>query len=94
MKLKKLGKSSSKVLINISTHGLWLIANQKEYFVPHDRYPDFKNAKLSDIYNVQLLNEFHLYWPNLDMDIDIKALEEPEKYPLIYRKAKQIKNAS
>jgi len=29
-----------------------------------------------------LLHGFHLYWPDLDVDLEIDNLENPEKYPL------------
>jgi len=41
-------------------------------------------AKISDIYNVELLHGIHLRWPALDVDLNLGALENPEKYPLIY----------
>jgi len=43
---------------------------------------------LNSIQNVQLLHGFHLYWPELDVDLEIDNLENPEKYPL---KSKIIK---
>jgi len=35
-----------------------------------------------------LLHGYHLYWPELDVDLEIDNLENPEKYPL---KSKIIK---
>jgi hypothetical protein len=29
-----------------------------------------------------MLHGFHLYWPELDIDLEIDNLENPEKYPL------------
>jgi hypothetical protein len=34
---------------------------------------------------VQLLHKNHLYWPDLDVDLDIDSLEHPEDYPLVFR---------
>jgi len=31
---------------------------------------------------VQLLHGYHLYWPELDVDLEIDNLENPEKYSL------------
>jgi len=36
----------------------------------------------ASIQNVKLLHGFHLYWPKLDVDLEIDNLENPEKYPL------------
>ena len=85
MKLKKRGKSTSEIEINISSFGLWLLVDGQEYYAPYKNYPWFYNAKVSDIYNVELTNKEHLYWPNLDVDINVDCLKHPEKYPLRYK---------
>jgi len=40
---------------------------------------------LSSIQNVQLLHGYHLYWPDLDVDLELDNLEYPEKYPLQFK---------
>ncbi len=86
MTLKTPGQNISEVEIShIDIHGLWLCIGDKEYFLPYDEYPWFKEAKVKDILNVQLLHEHHLYWPNLDVDLEIESLDEPQNYPLIYK---------
>ena len=47
-----------------------------------------KEQTLNSIQNVQLLHGYHLYWPDLDVDLEIDNLENPEKHPL---KSKIIK---
>lgn len=87
MKLLKNGKSTSKVEItNISEHGFWVLIRGKEYFLSFTDYPWFKNAKISAICHVKLLHKHHLYWPDLDVDLTIEILSQPEKYPLTYKK--------
>jgi hypothetical protein len=27
----------------------------------------------------------HLYWPDLDVDLDLERIEHPEKFPLVAR---------
>ena len=70
---------------NISQHGIWLFIRDTEYFLPFDEYPWFKDARVGDIMEVELLNDHHIRWENLDVDLDIESLVDPEKYPLIYR---------
>ncbi len=65
--------------------GIWLLANDREYFLSHDRYPWFKDATVKEIHNVQLLHGMHLHWPDLDVDLEMAALDQPEKYPLTYK---------
>ncbi|MBL7074960.1 DUF2442 domain-containing protein [candidate division KSB1 bacterium] len=85
MKLQKLGKNISDVEIqNISIYGIWLYVNGKEYFLSYKEYPWFKDAKVTEIYNLELLHDVHLYWPDLDVDLELESLENPEKYPLVY----------
>ena len=88
MKLKKSGKNTLKAEIqNISKFGLWILIENKEYFLSFTSFPWFKNAKILDIYNLKLINGYHLYWPSLDIDLDLDSIKNTEKYPLIYSKA-------
>ena len=87
MKLLKNGKNTLKAEItNISGHGFWLLLAQKEYFLSFEKYPWFKDARISDITNVELVHSHHLYWPSLDVDLSIEILNDPDKYPLIYKR--------
>lgn len=67
---------------NISKHGIWLLVNGKEYFLPCEQFPWFKNKKLDDVMNVQLFGKNHLYWENLDIDLSLEMIEHPERFPL------------
>src|SRR3989304_6536239 len=82
MKLLKHGKDISVSVENITPFGIWLYVKEKEYFLSYKNYPYFKNQTLSSIQNVQFLHGYHLYWPELDVDLEIDNLENPEKYPL------------
>ena len=73
---------------NISRHGIWLILHDKEYFLPYEKYRWFRNARVSEIVAVELLHEFHLYWPELDVDLEIASLEDPSRFPLVDRQAR------
>jgi len=65
--------------------GLWILVEEKEYFLSYDQYPWFKNARVDQILNVQLLKEDHLNWPELDIDLCVESIEQPDKYPLTYK---------
>jgi Protein of unknown function (DUF2442) len=77
-----LGKNTLEVT-SISQHGLWLYWNDREFFLSYENYPWFREAKVKDILNVRLESPEHLYWPDLDVDLSLSILEEPEKYPLV-----------
>lgn len=68
---------------NISPHGFWLFVEEKEYFLPFRYFPWFKDARISDISEVERLSESHLYWKNLDIDLTLDMIESPENYPLV-----------
>ena len=88
MQLLKSGKGISVSIENITPFGIWIYVKGKEFFLSYEDYPYFKNQTINDIQNVQLLHGIHLYWPALDIDLEIDNLENPEKYPL---KSKIIK---
>ena len=86
MKSQTPGKDTSATeVLSIEVHGLWLFAGGKEYFLPYEEFPWFRAAKVSDVLNVQLLHGFHLYWPELDVDLDLNSLENTAETPLVYR---------
>jgi hypothetical protein len=72
---------------NISASGIWLFVLDREYFLPYTEYPWFKDAPVKAILNVRLLNRIHLHWPDLDIDLEVQALEHPDQYPLQYKTA-------
>ena len=84
MKSLNRGKSTLKPEItNISEHGFWIFLKAKEYFLPFEQFPWFKNANVQQISEVQLWHDSHLYWPSLDVDLSFSIIEHPEKYNLI-----------
>ena len=89
MSAKKSGKSSSRnknkpEILNISPFGMWILLNQKEYFIDYSHYPWFKEANVREIGNVRMIGlSSGLHWPDLDIDVSIEALENPEQFPLI-----------
>ncbi len=82
MKLLKNGRNISVSIENITPFGVWILVKGKEYFLKYSDYPYFENQTIKSIQNVKLLHEFHLHWPDLDIDLEIDNLENPEKYPL------------
>ena len=82
MKLLKNGKNISVSVENITPFGIWMLVKGKEYFLKYSGYPYFENQTIKSIQNVKLMHGFHLRWPDLDIDLEIDNLENPEKYPL------------
>ena len=71
---------------NISQFGFWLLLDDREYFVPFADYPVFQAASITQIYGVERIAPDQLYWPTLDVDIDLRSLEYPEAFPLVFKK--------
>jgi hypothetical protein len=82
MKSLKPGKNILVSVENITPFGIWLFVKEKEFFLSYEAFPYFKDQTLNAIQNVQLLHDYHLYWPDLDVDLEIDNLENPDKYPL------------
>ena len=72
-------------ITNISVHGIWLLFKNKEYFLPYTEYPWFREAKISEIQNIRILHDRHLYWPEIDVDLNTHILESLESYPLSWK---------
>jgi hypothetical protein len=80
------GANTSQVEVsNIDCHGFWLLVGDKEYFLPYGDFPWFRKATLDQIMNVELLHGDHLHWPDLDVDLSLESLAQPESFPLIYQ---------
>ena len=78
-----LGESSSTVEVtNISAHGVWLLAHEKEMFLSYDHFPWFRDRAVKSIFNVEEPSPGHFYWPDLDVDLTEEIIEHPERFPL------------
>jgi hypothetical protein len=75
---------SAVEVTNISAHGIWLLVGDKEYWLHFDKFPWFKEARVSEIVEVEFLHGYHLHWPKLDVDLELASLEDPVRFPLAY----------
>lgn len=78
--------TSTAEVTGISSLGLWLLAGDREYFVPFEDYPDFLQATVEQIYRLDTPSPTQLHWPDLDVDIDLGALAQPQNYPLSFKR--------
>lgn len=77
------GRSNSWTEIsNILSYGIWLISNDREYFLPYEDFPWFQNASVNQIFNLEEPSPGHLYWPDLDVDLSLEIIQSPERFPL------------
>lgn len=69
----------------IGSSGFWVLAEDREYFVPFADYPAFRRATVEQIMAVERVAPDQLRWDALDIDIELDSLEHPEHYPLVWR---------
>jgi len=50
----------------INARGILLFVGGKEYYLSYDRYPWFRNAKVSDVLDVTMPDEESLRWDAID----------------------------
>ena len=70
---------------NVSRHGFWLLIEERELFVPFDKFPWFQDVPIRHLLRVEQPHPTHLYWPDLDVDLAVESIEFPERYPLVSR---------
>lgn len=86
MKSNVVGKSIFNAEVNnIPAFGIWLLAKGREYFLPYDTFPGFKDARVADILNVKIEHGEYLFWPSLGIDLELASIENPDNYPLRYK---------
>ncbi|MBM3493547.1 MAG: DUF2442 domain-containing protein [Armatimonadetes bacterium] len=70
---------------HVSPHGIWVLADDHEHFLPYADFPWFRQATVGELFHVIEPSPGHLYWPDLDVDLTIASIEHPEDYPLVSR---------
>src|SRR3954469_10179662 len=84
MKSDSIGNGASGAeILNVSPHGFWLMVGEKEYFLDFDHFPWFRRATLEQLFRAEVMHGDHLYWPDLDVDLDLDRIQHPERYPLV-----------
>ncbi len=82
MTSKPLGKTTSSVEVtNVSGHGIWMLAGDKELFMSYEEFPWFRDVPIGKILNVEEPTPGRSHWPDLDVDLGIETIEHPERFP-------------
>jgi hypothetical protein len=77
------GTNTSAIEVtNVSSHGFWLFWNNEENFLAFEHFPWFKDASISTISNVELQGKEHIHWPDLDVDLSMEIIKNPDSFPL------------
>jgi hypothetical protein len=83
---KKPGAATFRVEVgDFTPQGFWIVVGEQRMFIDFEDFPWFTNAPEAAIRNVERPSFSHLYWPELDIDLDIQSVTAPEKFPLIWK---------
>ena len=74
--------TSQAEVTHVSKHGFWLLLNNEELLVPFAEFPWFKQATIEQLSTVEWPGENHLYWPQLDVDLSVESIRNPQAFPL------------
>jgi len=59
-----------------------LLAGDERLFMAFADFPWFRNAPVDHILNVEEPSPGHYYWPDLDVDLSLQIIRNPERFPL------------
>jgi len=86
MKSAKRGTGTSGVeLSNVSQHGLSLLIDGRERYLPFAEFPWFRNATIAQLSHIERPAQNHLHWPDLDVDLSLESIDHPGDFPLTSR---------
>lgn len=75
--------TSTAEVVGITPHGIWLLVDERESFLPFDQFPWFREAPVRAVLAVERPQPHHLHWPELDVDLHLESIEHPDRYPLV-----------
>jgi len=79
MNLEMLGQNTSQAEVtHISSHGIWILANNEEMFLSYQNFYWFQDVPIRKIEPFPN----HFYWPDLDVDLSKEIIKNPERFPL------------
>ena len=67
--------------------GFWLSLDGAEHFVGFAEFPFFRAGPVQSLFRVRRPAAGHLRWPDLDVDLELDSIREPDRYPLVSRAA-------
>ncbi|UCV18887.1 DUF2442 domain-containing protein [Ferribacterium limneticum] len=74
---------SAPEVTHVSKHGFWLLLADEEVLLPFEQFPWFRRATIDQISHVEWPTPEHLYWPELDIDLSLASIRQPDTFPLV-----------
>jgi hypothetical protein len=82
------GSSTLEVEVtHVSKHGFWVLVGAEELLVSFEHFPWFRQATIAQISTLEWPTKNHLYWPQLDIDLSLESIRDPQAFPLISKAA-------
>jgi hypothetical protein len=69
-------------VLDIGVRGVRLLRRNEELFLSYDDFPWFKDQPKRKIENVAEVSPGHFHWPEIDVDLCLESIRDPEKFPL------------
>lgn len=71
----------------VTAAGFRLRIAGRERFLSFQDFPWFKEVPAGQIRNVQQVGADHLHWPELDIDLSVESIDNPRRFPLVWKGA-------
>ena len=73
--------TSAVEIVNISNHGVWMLAHDRERFIPYAKFSWFREQSVAAITDVEGPFPGHYYWPDIDVDLIDEIIDDPQRFP-------------
>jgi hypothetical protein len=77
---------SAAEVSHVSRHGFWLLLGDEELLLPFVQFPWFRQATIEQLSDVSWPSPNHLHWPQLDVDLAVESIRNPQAFPLVSRR--------
>lgn len=74
-------------VLMINSQGIMISVLGHDYFLSYNRVPWLKDARISDVLDIEVSGRSAIAWPALDVDLEIESLKHPERYPLLMKRS-------
>jgi hypothetical protein len=79
---------SGPEVTEVTSVGFRLNVAGRERHLSFQDFPWFERAPAWKIRNVEQLSADHLRWPELDIDLSVESIDNPERFPLVWKSAR------
>lgn len=77
--------TSGVEVAHVSSHGFGLMLGDEELAVPFAEFAWFKQVTIEQRQKVERPTPGHLYWPDLDIELAVESIRNPDACPLVSR---------